>query len=96
MNNSIFSLQKRLLAVYVLVTFIFVALAIRIGYIQIFKSKWLQAKAVDQWTRDLPLEAKRGNIVDSNGVVLATSKTSYDIYVRPADVENTEALTESP
>lgn len=94
MNNSIFSLQKRLLAVYVLVTFIFVALAIRLGYIQIFKSKWLQSKAVDQWTRDLPLEAKRGNIVDANGVILATSTTSYDVYVRPSMVENeTEVAT---
>lgn len=88
MNNSIFSLQKRLLAVYVLVTFIFVALAIRIGYIQLFKSKWLQAKAVDQWTRDLPLQAKRGEIIDTNGVILATSTTSYDVYVRPSMVEN--------
>lgn len=71
-----------------LITFLFIILAIRIGYVQLVKGDWLQAKAGEQWTRDLPLSAKRGNISDTNGVVIATSYTSYDVYVRPSMVEN--------
>ena len=30
--------------------------------------------------------ASRGNILDRNGAVIASSYTTYDVYVRPADV----------
>ena len=87
-NNSIFSLKKRLLAIFLLVSFVFIAIVIKLGYLQLFKGNWLQAKAIDQWTRELPLNALRGNIVDRNGVKLATNYTTFDIYVRPSMVEN--------
>lgn len=91
-NNSIFSLKKRLLAVFLLVSFVFLLIIIRLGYLQLVKGKWLQAKAVDQWTRELPLNALRGNIFDTNGVVLATNYTTYDIYVRPSMVEDQKTV----
>ena len=56
--------------------------------VQIVDGKWLQSKASEQWYRDLPLNATRGNIVDANGVVLATNYSTYDIYVKPARVED--------
>ena len=91
-NNSINSLQKRLLAVFVLVTFIFLIILIRLAYLQIINSDWLRMKATEQWSRELPLNAKRGNIYDSNGVALAVSTTTYDVYVRPSMVENEELV----
>ena len=87
-NNSIFSLTKRLLAIFSLVSFVFVAIIIRLGYLQLVKGQWLQAKAIDQWTRDLPLNAQRGTITDVNGVALATNYSTYDIYVRPSMVKD--------
>jgi stage V sporulation protein D (sporulation-specific penicillin-binding protein) len=48
----------------------------------------LRLKAVDQWTRELPIKAKRGDILDANGVVLAGSKGTYSVYVRPRSVKN--------
>ena len=86
--NNLISLQKRLVSVLVLITFIFLLLLGRLFVIQVKDSKWLQAKASEQWFRDLPLKATRGNITDVNGVALATSYTSYDIYVKPARVKN--------
>lgn len=72
-----------------LVTFIFFLIVIRLFYLQLIKSGWLQAKANSQWTRDLPIEANRGEILDRNGVKLAVSYSSYDIYVRPSMVQDT-------
>ncbi len=92
-NNSIISLKRRLLAVFMLVSFCFLVIIIRLGYLQLFKGKWLQVKAIDQWTRELPLNAIRGNISDSNGVILATNYTSYDIYVRPSMVKDPRAVS---
>lgn len=85
-NNSIMSLQKRLLAVFLLIISIFFALIIRLFVIQIVKSDWLTAKAASQWLRDLPINAKRGDIVDVNGSTLAESFSSYDVYVRASMV----------
>ena len=52
----------------------------------------LQVKALDQWTRDLPSDAPRGEILDRNGEILAGTSTRYNIYVRPNSVENKEEL----
>ncbi len=92
MNNSINSLQKRLLAVILLVTFVFVAIIFRLGYLQIIKGKWLQSKAAAQWYRDLPLSAKRGGIYDASGNVLALSYTTYDVYVKASRVKEPEKV----
>ncbi len=71
---------------FLLIISIFFVLIIRIFTLQIIKGKWLQAKAASQWTRDLPINAKRGNIIDTNGVTLAESYSSYDVYVRASMV----------
>ena len=47
----------------------------------------MQIKAVEQWVRTLPLTAKRGQIVDCNGNILALSSTTYDCYVRAKEIK---------
>ena len=68
-------------------------------YIQIVQGKDLQSKAIDQWTRDLPVAASRGLIVDRNGVVLANNSEVYAVYLRCrllGDVDKTaEILAET-
>ncbi len=86
-NNSIFSLQKRLLAVFMLIISIFFGIVVRLAVIQLKNSKALTAKAAQQWTRDLPINAKRGLITDTNGINLAESYSSYDVYVRASMVK---------
>ncbi len=71
-----------------IVAFVFFVLIIRVFYLQNVNSSTLQLKAVEQWTRMLPLTAKRGEIIDANGNVLATSTTSYDVYVRAKEVKS--------
>lgn len=87
-NNSISSLQKRLLSVFLLVTSIFIALIVRLGFLQLVQGQWLQARAASQWTRDLPINAKRGNILDTNGASLAKSYSTYDVYVRASMIKS--------
>ena len=92
-NNSIFSLSKRLLAVFLLVSFVFLLVIVRLAYVQLAKGKWLQSKAIEQWQRELPLNSERGKIYDVNGAVLATNYSTYDIYVRPSMVKDPKAVT---
>ena len=75
-----------------LVAFIFLIIVVRLGYLQVVKSKWLVARACEQWYRDLPLQAKRGGIYDTSGVTLATSYTTYDVYAKPNMISNPEKV----
>jgi len=65
---------------------ILIALSGRLFYIQIVNGGRLQVLAAEQWYRDLPLGARRGNILDRNGNILAESVPTYSIYVRPVAV----------
>ncbi len=73
-------------------TILFVALLARVFYLQIIDGKNLQVLAAEEWLRDLPLSSKRGEILDSSGVSLATTITTYDVYVRARNVEEPAKL----
>lgn len=72
------------------VTFLFAALIGRLIYITVSEGASLRAKAIDQWTRDVPVTGERGNIYDRNGILLADTETLYTVYVRPVSVKNKE------
>lgn len=97
MNKKIthFSIKKKLLAVIVLITFLFFSLIARLFWVQIIQGENLQLKAYDQWTRDLPMRADRGDIVDCNGIVVASSKTSYTLYARPNEISDPHYIASS-
>lgn len=88
-----YSIKKRLLALFLLVTFFLCALAVRLLFVQVINGTSLSERAYEQWLRDLPLTASRGNIVDRNGAVIASSYTTYDIYVRHNDIDDELAVT---
>ena len=89
---SSYSMIKRLLALVVLIAFFACIIVFRLFYIQILGGYSFVEKGLTQWLRDLPLIATRGTITDRNGVVLASSYTTYDVYVRPADVDDQEGV----
>lgn len=94
LQQDYYSSKKRLLALIVAAIFLFCALFLRLGYIQVIWGKDLQAKAADQWQRDLPVRAYRGDITDCNGNLLATTKTAYTVYARPQSVTDSHHVAE--
>ena len=61
-------------------------------FVQVIDGEELQKKAIDQWTREIPVVASRGKITDVNGVVLAGNDDTYTVFVRKKAVKNTEEL----
>lgn len=90
MQENYYLTKKRLLSLLVAAIFLFAVIFLRLGYIQVVWGKNLQTRASDQWQRDLPIRAYRGDIVDCNGNQLATTQTGYSVYARPQSVENAE------
>ena len=76
------------------VTFLFCFLCVRFFYVQVLWSEELGYRALDQWTREIPIVAERGQITDRNGVVLADNTTAYTVFARSnalTDKEKTAA-----
>lgn len=65
------------------ITFIFCIIIGRFFYIQAVWGDELVIRATDQWNREIPVIAARGEISDRNGVVLAGNQNTYSVFVRP-------------
>lgn len=63
-------------------------LTIRLGYIQIVKGEELKKGALEQWTKGIYINAKRGTIFDRNGKKLAISVSSHTVWASPADIKD--------
>ena len=86
-------LRKRLFSILLAVTILFVFVLGRLFYVQVIWGEGLQEKAIDQWTREIPVVASRGKIVDVNGVVLADNDDTYTVFVRKKAVSDISALS---
>ncbi len=64
-------------------------------YIQVVWGEELQSKAIDQWTRELPVIAKRGVITDRNGLTLVSNADCYSVFVRARSVSNAEVVAKT-
>ncbi len=89
---SLTVLRKRLLAIVIAVAFLLSCVIGRLFYIQIIWGEEVQEKAIDQWTREIPVVASRGVITDCNGVVLAGNDDTYTVFVRKKAVSNLEEV----
>ncbi len=85
---SITVLRKRLFASIIVVTFLFCLVLGRLFYVQIIWGEALQEKAIDQWTREIPVVASRGKITDVNGVVLVDNQDTYTVFARKKAISN--------
>lgn len=72
------------------ITFLFLSLMVRFFYIQVVWSEELNYRALDQWTREIPIVAERGKIVDRNGRILADNNTAYTVFARSNAVKEVE------
>ena len=91
---TLYSMQKRIKAIFLILTIICCALGVRLFIVQINDGKELQQRATDQWTRDLKMTAKRGSFFDCTGDAIAVSYTTYNVYVRGREVTDLELEAE--
>ncbi|WML35413.1 stage V sporulation protein D [Clostridium sp. OS1-26] len=66
----------------VIFSFLFLAFLLMFGrmfYIMVYQSHKLKSLAIDQWTSEVKIDAKRGRILDRNGRELAVSANVYRV-----------------
>jgi len=94
MRVSHVTVRKRLTIALLVGILIFFIIDIRLGYVQVILGNTLSDKAKDSWSREIPFEPKRGEIVDRNGVALATNISSPTVYVVPKQVDDPQETAE--
>ena len=80
--------RNRLLIFFIITCCLMGALVGRLFYIQVMWRDELTAMARDQQNKNIPIPAKRGDILDRNGDKLAFSIKTFSIWVKSSDVKN--------
>lgn len=88
------TVYKRLVTVLIGGICIFLIFSIRLFYIQVFSHTFLSKKALNSWSREIPYVAERGEILDSNGNVLATNVSRPSVFIVPKQVDKAETAAE--
>ncbi len=87
--------DKRIKLFMIFLILAFFLIIFKVFYVQIFDYKKLYSLANDLWSRDLPVEASRGRILDRNGVVLADNLTTTSLVLVPNQIKNKKLVTKS-
>ena len=79
--------HRSIILLVIIIVLGFGVVAGRLLYLQTYMSEELQQKAVEQQLADTTLSAKRGNIYDRNGNILAQSVTVWNVVIAPANLK---------
>lgn len=91
MKNKTYN-KKKIMIVFLCAAFILAGLIARLIYLMVFDAEYYQELAQDLHEREREIKAARGEIVDRNGVVLATNRTVCTISVIHSQIENPEQV----
>ena len=91
MRNKTYN-KKKIMVVFLCAAVILAALIGRLVYLMIFDAEYYQELAQDLHEREREIKAARGEIVDRNGVVLATNRTVCTISVIHSQIEDPEEV----
>lgn len=83
-------IHTRIRYVFLIVIIVLIIAILRVFYIQVFSYEKLSTLAESLWSRELPISADRGEIVDRNGEVLATNITTTSLVVIPNQIVDKE------
>ena len=91
MKNKTYIRRKELI-VFVCAGLMLIGLVGRLAYLMIFEAEYYQEKAESLHERERQIKAARGEIIDANGVVLATNKTVCTISVIHSQLTDVEEV----
>ena len=79
LNNSLY--RRKLWVFFVLIIFCLTGLCVRVFYLVTVKGEEYSQKSKELQERERTISAVRGDILDRNGIVIATNETAYNISV---------------
>ncbi len=80
------SVRRRARLIGLVLVVLFALLLLRVLWIQTVDYDRYQAKVIEQMTTESTAPARRGNIYDRNGVLIATNVTTYRVFISPSTI----------
>ncbi len=87
-------IDKRMKVILFVLILAFIIIIGKVFYTQVFGYRKLSELASDLWSRELPVEADRGQILDRNGVVLADNLTTTSLVLVPNQIKDKDKATQ--
>lgn len=87
-------IHKRIKIVLLIVLFIFAIIIAKVFYIEVIDYKKLNSLASGLWSRNLPIEADRGNIYTVDGEAIASNLTTTSLVFIPNQIKNKDLVAE--
>lgn len=84
--------NERIKLVFIIAILLFLIIFFKIVYVQTVSYDKLSTLSDDLWSRELPISASRGKILDRNGKVLADNITITSIVIIPNQVKEPEKV----
>ncbi|WP_417900631.1 stage V sporulation protein D [Bacillus haimaensis] len=94
MRVSHVTVRRRLTVVLLVGILLFTIIDLRLGYVQFALGNMLTDRAKDSWSRNIPFEPERGDILDRNGVPLATNMSAPSVLVVPRQIQDPNQTAE--
>ena len=85
--------DQRIKYIFLCFILIFFIIFFKIVYVQVFSYEKLSTLSDDLWSRELPISASRGRILDRNGVVLADNSTVTSLVIIPNQIEDADKVS---
>ncbi len=84
--------NERIIIILFVMCVCFIFVFLRIFYVQTISYSKLSNLSDDLWSRNLPITAERGKILDRNGIVLADNITTTSLIIIPNQIEDKETV----
>ncbi|RYD05498.1 hypothetical protein N752_09130 [Desulforamulus aquiferis] len=92
MKTTNILVRRRITWLFMIGALLLSLIVFRLAWIQFVRGDELRQKGIINRMRDVPVEAKRGSILDRNGNELVTSISADSIYVIPSHVKKPDEV----
>ncbi len=88
------SANKNSNIILIIFGFLFAILIIRLFYLQVYQFSFYKKQAINQQVSNKKISYSRGNIISSDGKVLATNNITYNLVINPKIIKNKDIYLE--
>ncbi|ABO49208.1 stage V sporulation protein D [Desulforamulus reducens MI-1] len=92
MKTTNILIRRRITCLFLMAAFFLSLIVFRLVWIQFVRGDELRQEGIINRMRDVPVEAKRGSILDQNGNELVTSISADSIYVIPNHIKKPDEV----
>src|SRR3989338_9722857 len=84
----------RIKILQIIMNVLLAVIVVDLVYSQVIRGPYYYRLSINNRIRVVPLEGKRGRILDRHGVVLADNRLTFNVVITPQEIKNTDELFE--